>query len=310
MQEEVIELGEIAVIGSRFGERSVADSAVPVDVVSGEELLATGQSELGKAIQEAVPSFNFSNSSISDGTDSVRPATLRGLGPDQVLVLVNGKRRHGSALIHVNTSVGRGTAGTDMNAIPISAIERVEVLRDGASAQYGSDAVAGVINIVLREDYEGALKVLSGSTYQGDGDRRSVGIHKGFALGNDGAVHLSLEYNERDRTNRAGKSGVIQYPDTVATKVGGVTTITADPGNKERDFDRRKYRIGDAEQEHTVGAINMSLPVWDDLGELYGFANFSHSTNLSGGFYRRANEVQPSKKSRGVRLSGRLLAPD
>ena len=288
--QEAIELGEIAVIGSRFGERSVADSAVPVDVVSGEELLATGQSELGKAIQEAVPSFNFSNSSISDGTDSVRPATLRGLGPDQVLVLVNGKRRHGSALIHVNTSVGRGTAGTDMNAIPISAIERVEVLRDGASAQYGSDAVAGVINIVLRQDYEGALKVQYGSTYQGDGDRRSVGIHKGFALGNDGAVHLSLEYNERDRTNRAGKTGAIQYPDTVATTADGVTTITADPGNKERDFDRRNFRIGDAEQEHTVGALNMTLPVWEDMGELYGFANFSHSTNLSGGFYRRANQ--------------------
>ena len=127
-------------------------------------------------------------------------------------MLVNGNRRHGSALIHVNTSVGRGTAGTDMNAIPISAIERVEVLRDGASAQYGSDAVAGVINIVLRQDYEGALKVLYGSTYQGDGDRRSGGIHKGFALGNDGSVHLSLEYNERDRTNRAGKTGTIQYP--------------------------------------------------------------------------------------------------
>ena len=176
----VVELGEIAVIGSRFGERSVTDSSVPVDVVSGEELLATGQSELGKAIQEAVPSFNFSNSSISDGTNSVRPATLRGLGPDQVLVLINGKRRHGSALIHVNTSVGRGTAGTDMNAIPISAIERVEVLRDGAPAQYGSDAVAGVINIVLRQDYEGALKVLYGSTYQGDGDRRSVVYIRGL----------------------------------------------------------------------------------------------------------------------------------
>ena len=103
-------------------------------------------------------------------------------------------------------------------------------------------------------------------------------------------MHLSLEYNERDRTNRAGKTGAIQYLDTVATTADGVTTITADPGNKERDFDRRSYRIGDAEQEHTVGALNMTLPVWEDMGELYGFANFSHSTNLSGGFYRRANQ--------------------
>ena len=296
--QEVVELGEIVVVGSRFGERSVADSPVPVDVVSGEELLRTGQNELGRAIQALIPSFNFSSSTISDGTDSVRPATLRGMGPDQVLVLVNGKRRHGSALIHVNTSVGRGTAGTDMNAIPVSAIERVEVLRDGASAQYGSDAVAGVINIVLKEDYEGAVRGLYGSTYHGDGDRRSVGINKGFSLGNDGVLHMSLEYNERDRTNRAGKSAQIQYPDTVlcmstdtdCTFVEGVDTIKDDPGNKERDFDRRNFRIGDAEQEHFVGALNFVQPVLEDWGELYGFANYSRSTNLSGGFYRRANQ--------------------
>ena len=289
--QEVVELGEIVVVGSRFGERSVADSPVPVDVVSGEELVRTGQSELGKAIQALIPSFNFSNSSISDGTDSVRPATLRGMGPDQVLVLVNGKRRHGSALIHVNTSVGRGTAGTDMNAIPVSAIERVEILRDGASAQYGSDAVAGVINIILKEDYEGALRGLYGSTYHGDGDRRSLGFNKGFALGGDGVLHMALEYNERDRTNRTGKSGAIQYPDTVFTTADDdVITITSDPDNKERDFDRSSYRIGDAEQEHLVGALNFVQPIWGDLGELYGFADYSRSTNLSGGFYRRANQ--------------------
>lgn len=296
--QEVVELGEIVVVGSRFGERSVADSPVPVDVVSGEELVRTGQSELGRAIQVLIPSFNFSSSTISDGTDSVRPATLRGMGPDQVLVLVNGKRRHGSALIHVNTSVGRGTAGTDMNAIPVHAIERVEVLRDGASAQYGSDAVAGVINIVLKEDYEGTLRGLYGSTFHGDGERRSVGVNKGFALGNDGVLHLALEYNERDRTNRAGKSAQIQYPDTVlcaagdtdCTFVEGVQTIKEDPGNKERDFERRNFRIGDAEQEHFVSSLNLVQPIMDDWGELYGFANYSRSTNLSGGFYRRANQ--------------------
>lgn len=296
--QEVVQLGEIVVVGSRFGERSVADSPVPVDVVSGEELLRTGQSELGKAIQALIPSFNFSNSSISDGTDSVRPATLRGMGPDQVLVLVNGKRRHGSALIHVNTSVGRGTAGTDMNAIPVSAIERVEILRDGASAQYGSDAVAGVINIILKEDYEGAVKGLYGSTYKGDGERRSLGFNKGFALGNDGVLHVALEYNERDRTNRAGKTAQIQYPDTVLCAEGdtdctfaeGVSTIKEDPGNKERDFDRHNFRIGDAEQEQVIGTLNFVQPVWGDSGELYGFADFSRSTNLSGGFYRRANQ--------------------
>ncbi len=304
--QEVVELGEIVVVGSRFGERSVADSPVPVDVVSGEELLRTGQSELGRAIQALIPSFNFSNSSISDGTDSVRPATLRGMGPDQVLVLVNGKRRHGSALIHVNTSVGRGTAGTDMNAIPVSAIERVEILRDGASAQYGSDAVAGVINIILKEDYEGALKGLYGSTYKGDGERRSLGFNKGFALGNDGVLHVALEYNERDRTNRTGKTAQIQYPDTEVTTADGVTTITSDPDNKERDFDRRVYRIGDAEREQVIGTLNFVQPVWGDQGEMYGFADFSRSTNLSGGFYRRANQT-PNNNPRGsIYLDGFL----
>ena len=248
------------------------------------------------------------------------------MGPDQVLVLVNGKRRHGSALIHVNTSVGRGTAGTDMNAIPVSAIERVEILRDGASAQYGSDAVAGVINIILKEDYEGALKGLYGSTYKGDGERRSIGFNKGFALGNDGVLHVALEYNERDRTNRAGKTGIIQYPDTecdetdpgkdldttsddrvgvctnaagskTLTGEDGVTTITSDPNNKERDFDRRNFRIGDAEQEQVIGTLNFVQPVWGDQGELYGFADFSRSTNLSGGFYRPA-----TRKSRNPYL--------
>ncbi len=133
-------------VGTRSQGVQPLESAVPVELVLGERLRSTGQIETGRALQMQAPSFNFSSSTISDGTDALRPATLRGLGPDQTLVLVNGKRRHNSALLHVNTSVGRGTAGTDMNAIPIAAIERIEVLRDGAAAQYGSDAIAGVIN--------------------------------------------------------------------------------------------------------------------------------------------------------------------
>jgi len=133
-------------IGSRGKARSALDSPVAVDAIGVDDLLGTGATETGRILQELVPSFNFSSSTISDGTDSLRPATLRGLGPDQTLVLINGKRRHKSALINVNVSVGRGAAGTDINAIPPSAIGGVEVLRDGASALYGSDAIAGVIN--------------------------------------------------------------------------------------------------------------------------------------------------------------------
>ena len=152
---EAVALSTIEIIGALAPVRSALETAVPVDVVSEERLGETGATETGRAIQAAAPSFNFSSSTISDGTDALRPATLRGLGPDQTLVLINGKRRHPSALVHVNRSVGRGTAGTDMNAIPLASIGRVEVLRDGAAARYGSDAIAGVINLVLKDMDEG-----------------------------------------------------------------------------------------------------------------------------------------------------------
>ena len=234
-----------------------------------------------------IPSFNFSSSTISDGTDSVRPATLRGLGPDQVLVLVNGKRRHGSALIHVNTSVGRGTAGTDMNAIPVSAIKRIEVLRDGASAQYGSDAIAGVINIILKDSYDGALHTSAGQTHESDGTRYTARVNKGFQVGEDGVFHAALEFSHRDPTNRAGLSGVQQYNDSVIED----NVLTMDPGNKERNFDRRNFRIGDAELDQISGAFNYSNPIDSTGAEVYAFGDFSVVQNESGGFYRRANQL-------------------
>ncbi len=265
----------------------------------------TGQLEVGRAIQRLIPSFNFSSSSISDGTDALRPATLRGMGPDQVLVLVNGKRRHGSALIHVNRSVGRGTAGTDMNAIPMGAIKRIEVLRDGASAQYGSDAVAGVINVVLKDDYEGGFRTNYGTTYKGDGDQFVASLDKGFKIGNDGTLHSTFEYRNRERTNRAGLSGDIQYRDTVTCELSTCTTaqlpnvdalrrnnpgntdvILSDPGNKERNFNRRNFRIGDSDSEQFSGALNFDKKIGTGL-EFYSFADVSRRENESGGFYRQ-----------------------
>jgi len=164
--EEIVSLGTRSV-----RERTAVDSAVPVDVFSGEDLRTGNLTETSRMLQFAAPSFNFSTSTISDGTDIVRPSTLRGMNPDQTLVLVNGKRRHNTALMHVNGSIGRGTAGVDLNAIPPSSIERIEVLRDGASAQYGSDAIAGVINIVLKDQSETIDPFIHyGSTYNGDGD--------------------------------------------------------------------------------------------------------------------------------------------
>ena len=292
--DEPIQLQELVVVGvgTRVEGRSVTDSPVPVDVVTEQEIIDTGHSEVGRIIQALIPSFNFSSSTISDGTDSVRPATLRGLGPDQVLVLVNGKRRHGSALIHVNTSVGRGTAGTDLNAIPVSAIKRIEVLRDGASAQYGSDAIAGVINIVLKDSYDGALHTSVGQTSEGDGTRFTTRINKGFQIGDDGVLHAALEFSQRGATNRAGLSGSIQYPDTVYEENdAGANVLLMDPGNKESNFNRRNFRIGDAELDQFSGAFNYSNPIDGTEAEVYAFGDFSRVQNESGGFYRRANQL-------------------
>ncbi|MEM6336855.1 MAG: carboxypeptidase-like regulatory domain-containing protein, partial [Bacteroidota bacterium] len=148
---DLIGAGEVVVLGTRQANRTVVESAVPVDVLTPKELESTGFSNTQQILAIVIPSYNAPQASITDGSDHVRPATLRGLAPDQTLILVNGKRRHTSALVHVNGSVGRGSTGTDLNTIPASSIERIEVLRDGAAAQYGSDAIAGVINIVLKE---------------------------------------------------------------------------------------------------------------------------------------------------------------
>ena len=153
-----LSIEKIAIVGSRTARRSITDLPVPVDILPFEQLKQSGQTNVGNMLQAIAPSFNFSKSAISDGSDVLQPATLRGLGPDQTLVLVNGKRRHQASLIHINNSVGRGTAGTDLNAIPLAAIKRIEILRDGAAAQYGSDAIAGVINLVLKDDTSTRLR--------------------------------------------------------------------------------------------------------------------------------------------------------
>src|SRR5215212_7261239 len=157
-------------VGSRSPERSRTDTPVPVDVVPVEEVAdESGQLDLGQLLQFTTPSFNSNRQSGSDGSDHIDAATLRGLGPDQVLVLINGKRRHTSSLVYIFGTRGRGNVGTDLNTIPVSAIERIEILRDGAAAQYGSDAIAGVINIILKKD-AGMDVVLSAGEYtEGDG---------------------------------------------------------------------------------------------------------------------------------------------
>ncbi len=280
-------IDEIVTIGTRTPGRTATESPVPVDVLDVEAITRTGATEVGRAIQALAPSFNFSSSTISDGTDALRPATLRGLGPDQTLVLVNGKRRHGSALVHVNTSVGRGTTGTDMNAIPLSAIKRIEVLRDGAAAQYGSDAIAGVINIVLKDADAGSEVGASFGGYsEGDGETYLASFNQGLSIASDGYLNIDVEYRDRDRTNRAGLTGVCQYTDTCTALPDG-SNQTTDP--REINFDRLNFRIGDADSEQLAATLNLGVPFGDDK-EVYGFLTWSNRDNTSGGFYRRANQ--------------------
>lgn len=258
-------LDTISVTGSRVQGRTAAETAAPVDIIGQEELASTGAMEVGQALQMLEPSFNFSRTTVSDGTDILRPATLRGLGPDQVLVLVNGKRRHQQALVNVQETVGRGSAGTDINAIPVSAIERIEVLRDGAAAQYGSDAIAGVINIILKKQTEHTdVSFMAGQTYKGDGEVLHGSLNTGFALANGGFLNLSAEYRDRGETNRAG-------PDSLRVSPARVT-----------------QRIGDAKASDAYLWVNGGMPVGP--GELYWFGGVSQREGSSYGFYRTAGD--------------------
>ncbi len=280
---------EIILVGTRAEGRTAIETSVPIDLITATSLEDTGQVEVGRMLQVLAPSFNFSTSAVSDGTDALRPATLRGLGPDQTLVLINGKRRHAAALVHVNTSVGRGTAGVDMNAVPGSALAGIEILRDGAAAQYGSDAIAGVINLRLREQAEGGeVSVQFGQTYEGDGETVLAHANTGFQLPNDGFANFTVEYSNRGKTNRAGFSGAVQFP--LLDNDGGCNETdnnACDP--REFSFDRRNFRIGDADSEHYAFVLNSRLPLTDTIA-VYAFGTYSMRDSQSAGFYRRANQ--------------------
>ena len=209
-----VSLNEVVVVGSRNPNRTAVDTAVPVDVIDVTELITAGpQVNLNQILNYVAPSFTSNTQTISDGTDHIDPASLRGLGPDQVLVLINGKRRHNSSLINVNGTFGRGSVGTDLNAIPAASIERIEVLRDGAAAQYGSDAIAGVINIVLkRSTNELTLNVTTGANFTKnansqtggvDGETTNISANYGLQLNeNGGFLNFTGDFDVRDDYNR------------------------------------------------------------------------------------------------------------
>ena len=299
------ELDQVVITGTRVANRSALDTAVPVDVVPASALQNLGVTELNQALSVSLPSFNFPRPGLADGTDTVRPATLRGLGPDQTLVLINGKRRHSAALVNVNGTVGRGSSAVDLNTIPNTAVRAIEVLRDGASAQYGSDAIAGVINLRLREDSSGGeLGVSYGwrdSTYKtltrqppagatwsapavlersrSDGETLTVSGWKGFALGDSGFITVAAEYKDQERTERGGWDARAQY--------ARPTPTTFDP--REATFNRFSQWYGEPEMKQTTLFVNAGYDI-NDNAEFYAWASYQDRSALSAGFQRLAND--------------------
>ena len=255
-------------VGSRVaGDES--EKAVPVDIITHSQIAASGYTETAQVIASLAPSLNFPRPTITDGTDTVRPATLRGLGPDQVLVLINGKRRHQSSLVHLNNSIGRGSTGVDLNAIPLAAIDHIEVLRDGAAAQYGSDAIAGVINIVLAGGV--ARPSVTANVGVSDGLLRGQPLHAGrpfvhasemtsafpmatsptlagsWGIGvGKGSITVAAEYRHHNHTNRASFDPRDQI-------------VSGDAGRN--DVAQPNHRWGDPDTRDVMTFVNASIPL-------------------------------------------------
>ena len=272
-------LDVIVVTGART-QRSALETTVPVDVITAAEIQQSPHTELNQVIRDIIPSFNASHQTISDGTDHVNPASLRGLGPDQVLVLINGKRRHHSALTHVNGTFGRGTVGIDLNAIPPAAVERIEVLRDGAAAQYGSDAIAGVINIILKSQTDALIgNIQTGLTGEGDGEQVKADANFGFDVGESGYFNVTGEYLNRQRTNRSDPyQGALFFTDRAAD----------DAEIAARGLTREELSMQTGQGDAIFGSafFNGAFGLADDA-ELYTFGGVTHRNGEATGFYRR-----------------------
>ncbi|HEX3477752.1 MAG TPA: TonB-dependent receptor [Kofleriaceae bacterium] len=267
----------ITIIGSRT-PRSRLETPVPVDVIGNDVISEAGPTEMNQILNAVAPSFNASHLAVTDGTDHIDPADLRGLGPEHVLVLINGKRLHQSSLINVYNG---GTVGVDLNAIPTSAIARIEVLRDGAASQYGSDAIAGVINIVLKDTVDLVdLYSMTGITATGDGAQLKLGANTGMKLGDRGFVNLTGEFFSRGRTNRSEPwSGDI---------FNGITgTDATDAELRRRGLTRNDFTmdVGTSGALVGTGVLNAGYKLGSGV-ELYAQGGYTYRKGNASGFYR------------------------
>ncbi|MBE7174296.1 MAG: TonB-dependent receptor [Williamsia sp.] len=333
------QLSEITVVGTRSRlQRSQLSTPVPVDVINAREIKNFAQTDVTQMLTYVAPSFQSARQTVTDGTDHIDPAGLRGLGPDQTLVLLNGKRRHNTALVNINGSVGRGSVGIDMNAIPAAAIERIEVLRDGAAAQYGSDAIAGVINIVLKNNYKGLnVSAMTGENFTNMPYNGGVKINDGLTTqfdlvggiaGSKGYINVSGQWLKRDRTNRSGIDNIplVYYGNAGAFPAAGTgaggAAYTSPAGvavadyrrwlidldktkAQERKYDRHNVVAGNSAATNYGAFVNAGLNVGSN-GLLYLTTGASQRDGSSYGFSRNPNSVSQLP----VLANGRPYYPD
>jgi len=264
---------ETVAVGTRRDDRTALESAVPVDVVEVSELLRTApQTDLTQLLHYSVASFNSTRQTAAGGSDHVDPSNLRGLGTDQMLVLVNGKRRHTTALVNLLSNRGAGSVGTDLNTLPSLGVERVEVLRDGAAAQYGSDAIAGVMNIKLKSDNRaGSVLLNTGLTSEGDGLASLIGVNKGFQLGAKGFLNVTADADYRGRTARGYARDARVSPVFVANNPAAEQAALAAAGKTYADFEQRN---GDARVSNVRGLVNARVEASEKLA-FYGFGSYN-----------------------------------
>jgi iron complex outermembrane receptor protein len=335
----VDEAETVIVTGTRRSDRTVAESPVPIDVIGGPALQNSGYTDTNRLLNQLVPSFNFPQPSNTDGTDGLRPATLRGLGPDQTLTLINGKRRHSSSLLNVNGTVGRGSAAVDLSAIPPIAIDRIEVLRDGASSQYGSDAIAGVINVILKRSEGGRAQVTFGKYYtdvnniqEFEGLRTNSAGQPVEIPGFGGSVY-DIVTSGKDRRARDGQSLTLAANMGLPIGPSGYLNVSAqfqdkDPTNRtgydrrrqypllangnvdprEFTFDRLNHRFGDPKttdmQLFANGGFELS-----PAAELYGFTGYSIRDVAATALYRRAAGSGAQSDVRNCNFSSGTCVP-
>ena len=306
---------ELVVTGSRGEARSKLETLAPVDVVSSNQITRSGNTELAQSLSFALPSLNFTRPAVTDGTDTIRPATLRGLAPDETLVLINSKRAHAAALVNLNGSIGYGSGAVDLNTIPAAAINSVEVLRDGASAQYGSDAIAGVINLRLREARSGGFAsvqygqydtdvntnpsptpipglVLQPNRRRTDGGTTNISAWQGLPLGAAGFLTVSGEMKFQDHTTRAGPDPRPQY-----------TTAGTDP--RELTYDRYDNWYGDPQVDQYTAYANAGYDLASGV-HLYGWGSYQHRDAVSAANVRRALQDNAGSNIQSVYPNGFL----